>query len=99
MLIENITQHLIDSEVEYLLANDSIDIDWVNKNYNGLHFEQVFFNMVDVYIQGSGNYARVFVQMIENYVDDNIDFHYLADSIRNEYISKKKNPPIIQQSR
>lgn len=98
-LIENITSYLIETEVEQLLScGKDIDIQWVNENYNAMHCESSIFGLLDRCIKEEEVYTLVLQQIINNYCDDELDFYYIADEVRKEYVSKKKNPPLIQDN-
>lgn len=92
-LIENITNYLIETEVKELLScGEDIDIRWVNENYNAMHCESSIFGSLERCIKEGEAYSLVLYQILNNYCDDEIDFYYLSDCIRNEYTSQKKNP-------
>lgn len=97
MTIQEITETLIDTEVKYLLESKE-SIEWVEETYTSDFCEEVMYATLDGHIEGQGIYAFVLSEMLNRYFDEFIDSHYIAEEVKNRFISKKKNPPIIQDN-
>jgi len=95
MTIKEITEHLIETEVENLLSCKDINIEWVVQNYNhGLCEAAIVGSLEDCLRGQEGPFPNALYNILDRYCDKFLDFHYMSEEIVNRYISEKNKQTI-----